>query len=183
MTYSFHSLLKDDAFRDKVKLLAEQYKSKIDLDGLFSAVGITSVVRKTLSNGLGISTKTDYTCSFPIAQKGAAMCISIAAVQQAITIQEILEDENKEVYLVVGSVPATWSNWKGMVFMEISPYGTGSTIKIRVVYEGQSYDWGAGKRLSRRIERHCIDIADYIKRGNLRETTSWVDLEIKSLKK
>lgn len=79
---------------------------------------------------------------------------AIAAVMAA-TCQRIeargLEENGDGAITLIGHVPKNWAAYGGPFRAEITPTSEGSSIAAKIVFQGQAFAWGEGKRRLRRF--------------------------------
>ena len=165
-------VLKDFLGTPKVRQLLSKYAAEghghknMSADEFFERVGMDPVARLGASMGRKIGgavgirnvTKNELHSRAPLHESSVACLCALLA--NRIAIGEIQSADQSEETLISGQVPSSWKQFGGTINVLVSaeerasPSVAGCRVKMEIIFPGQFFAWGAGKKLSRSICNH-----------------------------
>jgi hypothetical protein len=82
-----------------------------------------------------------------------------AIAEQNIALAQVNEASPGRKVSFVASIPSSPSSWKGMLLLELAGSAWSYRVDARVVFPGQVFAWGRGRRILSRLER---DMGEYL---------------------
>lgn len=104
---------------------------------------------QAIGNLLGVKAKAKETVTLPLAEVSAARALVLALASQGIAPREIIADPDDQGALISSAIADSWATFEGYCLARLQPHGPETTIDVSMVFPGQMFDWGRGKRLLR----------------------------------
>ena len=136
------SALREFASAYKPAMTAEEF-----LQYLKPKVRIGASLGRSLGSGLGLRSATRETFAFPQSPTTTCVAFMCALLANGITVDTVEQSSSEGTLLVTGTMPSSPLHYGGQISAEISGRQPGSQVSIVIVFPGQLFAWGAGKRL------------------------------------
>ncbi len=106
---------------------------------------------QAIGNMLGVKAKARETVTLPLAEVSAARALVLALASQGIAPREIVADPDGQGSVISSAIADSWATFEGYCLARVLPLESECRIDVSMVFPGQMFDWGRGKRLLRGV--------------------------------
>ena len=133
------------------------------LESMGPVVRIGGSLSQSLGKTLGLRNTTRDAFAYPRDPTITGVALLCTLLANGIKIEAIEHATTGDRLIVEGAVASSALHWGGRIRIEISACEPGSKVSMAVVFPGQLFAWGAGRRLLRRIRGELDGATDRVR--------------------
>ena len=147
-------MLREYAAAHTPSMTAEEFSARV-LTYLRPQVGFAysagGALGQKIGKTVGLRSKTKDKTVLPAAPVTVSTALLCVFVSNGITIEQVQQGSGTDTVVITGSVPSSKYHYTGLIAAEVATGHEGSVVEMTVIFPGQLFAWGSGKRLISRI--------------------------------
>ena len=148
-------LLSHPDVREVLRQFAATHRPGVTADEFLSAfrpqIRTAGHAGRSVALKAGLASKTSREMAFAWTPEVTAVAVVAGLVGRGVLIESVEEIGRPPGVVVVGQVPSSPAHFGGTITCEVASDAMGSLVSFDVVFPGQAFAWGAGRRLIKAV--------------------------------